>query len=196
MKRCVLHLPHGSDGECPLKNGGARGAGGMPIQQKASPPRGICIAPLCYAMPRNRFCDVYTHHEMPLCGLPRRRGRRAVPAWQTCRAGVANSKAPSAHSKVPWRNGFAPYRNGCKWLRNSGSMCRISAPPLAVRFPAPLSTPKSGEKRRCEAWDNRLRAQEACADGLAYTPPGHGGEGARRLAAACEEAIGKRMRGR
>ena len=128
--------------------------------------------------------------------VPRRHGRRAAPAWQTCRAGVANSKAPSAHSKVPWRNGFAPYQNERKWLRNSGGMCRISPRPPAACFPAPFSTPKSGEKRRCEVWDNRLRAQEACADGLAYTPPGHGGEGARRLAAVCEEAIGKRMRGR
>ena len=128
--------------------------------------------------------------------VPRRHGRRAAPAWQTCRAGVANSKAPFAHSKVPWRNGFAPYRNECKWLRNSGGMCRISPRPPAARFSSPFSTSKSGEKRRCEVWDNRLRAQEACADGLAYTTPGHGGEGARRLAAACKAAIGKRMRGR
>lgn len=60
----------------------------------------------------------------------------------------------------------------------------------------PIFYPQSGEKRRCEAWDNQLRAQEACADGLAYTPPGHGGVGERRLAAACKAAIGKRMRGR
>ena len=120
----------------------------------------------------------------------------ATPARQTCHAGMANSKAPSAHSKVPWRNGFAPYRNECKWLRNSGGMCRISPRPPAARFSSPFSTSKSGEKRRCEVWDNRLRALEACADGLAYTTPGHGGEGARRLAAACKAAIGKRMRGR
>ena len=63
-------------------------------------------------------------------------------------------------------------------------------------FSCPIFYPQTGEKQRCEVWDNRLRAQEACADGLAYTPPGHGGEGARRLAAVCKAAIGKRMRGR
>ncbi len=77
--------------------------------------------------------------------VPRRHGRRAAPAWQTCRAGVANSKAPSAHSKVPWRNGFAPYRNECKWLRNSGGICRISPPPPAVHISFLFSTPKAAK---------------------------------------------------
>ena len=136
------------------------------------------------AAPRHR------HRASPLRYAAKPFLRRIYPSRD-----AANSKAPSAHSKVPWRNGFAPCGNECKWLRNSGSMCRISPRPPAACFPAPFSTPKSGEKRRCEVWDNRLRAQEACADGLAYTPPGHGGEGARRLAAVCKAAIGKRMRG-
>ncbi len=37
-----------------------------------------------------RFCKPLSHSSKAENGLPRRRGRRAMPAWQTCRAGVAD----------------------------------------------------------------------------------------------------------
>ena len=43
-----------------------------------------------------RFCKPLSHTSKAENGLPRRRGRRAMPAWQTCRAGVA---------EVPCRRG-------------------------------------------------------------------------------------------
>ena len=44
--------------------------------------------------------------------VPCRRGRRAVPAWQTCRAGVADNKVPCTNGKISRKNGCAPCRNG------------------------------------------------------------------------------------
>ena len=42
--------------------------------------------------------------------VPCRRGRRAVPAWQTCRAGVANHLARSTNGNKERKNGFTPCR--------------------------------------------------------------------------------------
>ena len=44
--------------------------------------------------------------------VPRRYGRRATPAWQTCRAGAANKFKAFRHRSVPFRNGFSPLENG------------------------------------------------------------------------------------
>ena len=42
--------------------------------------------------------------------VPRRHGRRAAPAWQTCRAGVANHLARSTNGNKERKNGFTPCR--------------------------------------------------------------------------------------
>ena len=47
--------------------------------------------------------------------VPRRRGRRAMPAWQTCHAGVANNYVPFVNRKMPCKNGYMPLRNGAAW---------------------------------------------------------------------------------
>ena len=36
----------------------------------------------------------------------------ATPAWQTCRAGVANHQVPCTNGKISRKNGCAPCRNG------------------------------------------------------------------------------------
>ena len=47
--------------------------------------------------------------------VPRRRGRRAMPAWQTCHAGVANNYVPFENRKIPCKIGYMPLRNGAAW---------------------------------------------------------------------------------
>ena len=42
--------------------------------------------------------------------VPRRHGRRAAPAWQTCRAGVANNLARSTNGNKERQNDFTPCR--------------------------------------------------------------------------------------
>ena len=50
--------------------------------------------------------------------VPCRRGKRAVPAWQTCRAGVANHQVPCTNGKISRKNGCAPCRNGGRASRS------------------------------------------------------------------------------
>ena len=62
-----------------------------------------------------RFCKPLSHSSKAENGLPRRRGRRAMPAWQTCRAGVAD---------VPCRRG-KPL--GRLWSRKGASRKWLNA---------------------------------------------------------------------
>ena len=79
------------------------------------------ITARCFPIFRRHF-PVFRRHfticHAGVANVPCRRGRRAVPAWQTCRAGVANHQAPCTNGKISRKNGCAPCRNGGRASRS------------------------------------------------------------------------------
>ena len=93
-----------------------------------------------------RFCKPLSHSSKAENSLPRRRGRRAMPAWQTCRAGVAD---------VPCRRGKSLgrmlSRKGAsrKWLNALyGSLYAFSHFVNHFLRPSALSSPVSRALRK------------------------------------------------
>ncbi len=66
--------------------------------------------------------------------VPRRHGKRATPAWQTCNAGVADGFASSKNGKSACKNFYKPFDFGGTRKRvKKGVPARMRcAPPITV----------------------------------------------------------------
>ena len=93
-----------------------------------------------------RFCKPLSHSSKAENGLPCRRGRRAMPAWQTCRAGVAD--VPCRHGK-PLGRMLSRKGASRKWL--NALYCSLYAFSHFVNHflrPSALSSPVSRVLRK------------------------------------------------
>ena len=85
---------------------------GVRVEDAANSMKSLCFS-MEYSRKKKAFNRFYTapfRSQNRLYHLPRRHGRRAAPAWQTCRAGVANHLARSTNGNKERKNGFTPCR--------------------------------------------------------------------------------------